>query len=189
MPYPVLALDLATVTGFAVGDADYPPAPTPLEKAGGASSPAYLSGSHRIAPPNTGIGQFLHRFDLWLSDQITVHAPSLVVFEAPILRDGHTAIDTARKLMCLAGHVELVCYRREVRCLEAHLQTIKKHATGNGRAGKEEVTAAAVRRFGPVADDNEADALWLLDHAISLIRKTRKPAPDPKPVAMPEKLF
>lgn len=189
MAYPVLALDLATVTGWAVGDADHPPAPTPLEKSGGADTPAYVSGSHRVAPPNTGIGQFLSRFDLWLSDNITVHNPSLVVFEAPIIFAGKTSVDTARKLMCLAGHVELVCYRREVRCLEGHIGQVKKHATGNGMADKSAMTAAAVRRFGPVADDNEADALWLLDHAISLIRKTRKPQPDMSPRPGPTVVF
>lgn len=40
---------------------------------------------------------------------------------------------------------------------------VKKHATGKGNAGKDAMIAAAVKRFGAVGDDNEADALWILD--------------------------
>jgi Holliday junction resolvasome RuvABC endonuclease subunit len=44
--------------------------------------------------------------------------------------------------------------------------TIKRHATGNGNASKEAVIAA-VRSLGfDPADDNEADALALLDGAL-----------------------
>lgn len=42
---------------------------------------------------------------------------------------------------------------------------IKKHATGKGNASKDQVRTAAELKFKPVADDNEADALWLLDLA------------------------
>ena len=45
--------------------------------------------------------------------------------------------------------------------------TIKKHATGKGNAGKAEMIAAATARgFDPV-DDNHADALALLDWAMT----------------------
>ena len=45
--------------------------------------------------------------------------------------------------------------------------TIKRHATGKGNAGKDEVIAAMrARGFAP-ADDNEADALALLDWAMT----------------------
>lgn len=42
---------------------------------------------------------------------------------------------------------------------------IKKHATGKGNASKDAMVAAARERFGSVIDDNEADAIWLLDLA------------------------
>jgi crossover junction endodeoxyribonuclease RuvC len=42
-----------------------------------------------------------------------------------------------------------------------------KLATGRGNAGKAEVLAAAIRRLGYDGhDDNEADALWLLEAAL-----------------------
>lgn len=42
---------------------------------------------------------------------------------------------------------------------------IKKHATGKGNAGKDQMIAAAKQKFNLTGDDNEADALWLLDLA------------------------
>ena len=43
---------------------------------------------------------------------------------------------------------------------------VKKHATGNGNAGKDAMKDAAVTRFKRVIeDDNECDALWILDFA------------------------
>ncbi|MDH1428274.1 hypothetical protein N5J23_17280 [Comamonas aquatica] len=44
--------------------------------------------------------------------------------------------------------------------------TIKKHATGKGNAGKEDVIAAMRARGHAPADDNEADALALLHWAV-----------------------
>jgi Holliday junction resolvasome RuvABC endonuclease subunit len=41
--------------------------------------------------------------------------------------------------------------------------TIKKHATGKGNADKAAMISAAVNRGWNPKDDNQADALWLLD--------------------------
>lgn len=45
--------------------------------------------------------------------------------------------------------------------------TIKRHATGRGNAGKQDVIAAMRALGHPVTDDNEADALAILHWAIS----------------------
>lgn len=43
---------------------------------------------------------------------------------------------------------------------------VKKHATGKGNAGKPLMVAAAQAKWGNgITDDNEADALWILDFA------------------------
>lgn len=44
---------------------------------------------------------------------------------------------------------------------------VKKHATGRGNAGKDLMVQAAKERWPerPIKDDNEADALWILDLA------------------------
>jgi len=59
-------------------------------------------------------------------------------------------------------------------CEEAHVPyqgvpvaTIKRHGTGKGNADKATMIAAAVNRGWNPADDNEADALWILDWALN----------------------
>lgn len=42
---------------------------------------------------------------------------------------------------------------------------IKKFATGKGNAGKDAMIKAAIEKFGEVKDDNQADALWILELA------------------------
>lgn len=150
----ILGLDLATSVGFAVGDPEN-------------GEPRF--GTHRLPSTGDDIGRFLHAFDYVLSDIITLENPTNVVFEAPILAT-RTTISTARKLMCLAGHTELVCLRRSISCRECHLQTVKKFFTGSGRADKAAMIEAAKRHGWLVEDDNAADALavWALAvHSVS----------------------
>ena len=49
--------------------------------------------------------------------------------------------------------------------------TIKKHITGKGNANKEEVIDAVSSKIRQVEDDNEADALAILDYAKVLLYK------------------
>ena len=63
----MLALDLATCTGWAVGPAGAVPS----------------SGEERIGAPGIGIGEFLDIYGNWLADMITVHAPQVVIFQLP----------------------------------------------------------------------------------------------------------
>ena len=44
---------------------------------------------------------------------------------------------------------------------------VKKHATGKGNANKQAMIDAAKKKFGEIKDDNQADALWILDLARS----------------------
>lgn len=68
--------------------------------------------------------------------------------------------------------------------IAVHSATLKKHATGNGRAEKEEMVQAARRaRLVPAgyrfASHDEADALWILDYARMFYRRTHPAAYDP----------
>lgn len=172
----LLALDLATVVGWAHCGLGYR-AVTSLEAQAIDRPTGVLSGSHRIAAPGVGIGGFLNAFDLWLSDLVTLHTPDILVFEAPILTGGQTSIDTARKLMCLAGVTELIAHRRQIPIVrEVNVSSVKKHWTGNGRAKKfEMIDAARARGFAPRTDD-EADALAAMDFAASILLDRRRAA-------------
>ena len=156
----VLTLDLATKTGFAVGDISNGDRP--------------VSGVQQLPSTGNDIGRFLFALDKWLSDLVTVHNPDLIVFEAPLfLAGGKSNITTARKLMCLAGMTEYICTKHKIRCAECNVSTIKKYFTGNGRAQKHDMINKC-RAIGlSPRDDNEADAIAIYFHAMNKFYPTQ----------------
>lgn len=67
----------------------------------------------------------------------------------------------------LGGVIRLALHTRRVPYVEVAPKQVKKLATGKGNAGKELVLVEAVKRLEYAgADNNEADALWLLQAAL-----------------------
>jgi Holliday junction resolvasome RuvABC endonuclease subunit len=67
-----------------------------------------------------------------------------------------------RAMAELGGCVRRGLWRLAVPYLEVPPTTLKKYATGNGKAGKYDVIKAAGKHLGyDGTNDNEADALWL----------------------------
>lgn len=66
----------------------------------------------------------------------------------------------------LGGVVRVALAERQLRVVEVPATSLKKFATGKGNAGKPDMLAAAIKQldFGGT-DDNEVDALWLLEMA------------------------
>lgn len=88
----------------------------------------------------------------------------LVVFEAA--RNAAPKMQGALVVQAeLQGVIKIVCEDMQVQWRGYSPKEIKKHATGKGNANKEAMVAAARVRWPNVTDDNEADALWLLDLA------------------------
>jgi len=86
----------------------------------------------------------------------------LLVFEAArALRFGNAT----RVAGEIGGAVKLWCEQNKVNCRGYSPPEIKKHATGKGNADKVAMLDAARAKWPTVEDDNEADALWLLDLA------------------------
>jgi Holliday junction resolvasome RuvABC endonuclease subunit len=102
--------------------------------------------------------RFLH-FRAWLKKMFQLTVPSLVSYERPLLYGGY-ATDL---LVGFVTRIQEECAEHSVACEAVHVSTLKKKATGSGRADKAAMIWAASERFGrEIKDDNEADALMLL---------------------------
>ncbi|MEV7264674.1 crossover junction endodeoxyribonuclease RuvC [Micromonospora aurantiaca] len=88
---------------------------------------------------------------------------TLAIKEAAVLykgpkRQGGNALELA----ALAGVIEEALYVRGVRIVVVQPTQVKQFATGSGTADKDDMVAAAREQLGvQVANDNEADGLWL----------------------------
>lgn len=101
-----------------------------------------------------------------INDAITVHAPSLVVIEAPLPIQAQTDTFTAELMLGLDAIVRLAVWRHEIDCQRVKVGDVRKHATGtvrHGRDVKAAIVAAVQARGWPITDHNAADAalLWL----------------------------
>ena len=144
----ILALDLGTQTGWALTSRDG----------------SITSGSQAFKPQRfEGGGMRFLRFKRWLTDIKQCNdGIDQVVFEE-VRR--HVGVDAAHAYGGFMGQLTAWCEHHQIPYQGVPVGTIKKHATGKGNAGKEDVIAA-IRALGhtPV-DDNEADALALLHWA------------------------
>lgn len=153
----ILALDLASCTGWAVGS----PSDGVIEH-----------GSYRLPKTGEDVGMFLAYFRKWLESTLTRIKADEVIFESPIMPK-QTSLATLRKLYGLAGVTEEIVYERNLQCAEARIDQICKHFLGVGYPKKHDAKKAATvekcRALGfKVVDDNDADAIALLDLAISI---------------------
>lgn len=135
----ILSLDVATNTGFA----------------------------HDAGP--SGVWCFdertrLKRFYECLEGMDDEHGVSRVVFESAVAyaRHGGFAVE-----MEMHGVMKLWCVQRSIKCIGVSPTKLKRWATGDGKAKKDQMVAAARRMFPDraITGDDEADALMLLLYA------------------------
>ena len=89
-------------------------------------------------------------------------SPDLIVLEIPGILFSQKAV---RIVWGIVAAIEDAAEDCEL--VELSPTAVKKHATGNANAGKTMMLDAARKRWGEVADHNQADALWVMDCAIS----------------------
>jgi len=156
----ILALDLATHMGWAAGSL------TKVE----------ASGSRTLPKTDDRIGEFLCAYRGWLVSFCQQRQFTNIVFEAPILGD-NTSIIAKRKLFGLANVTEMIAHDLGIDCVETYQQSWRLHFVGVVRApidieGQNErrkwiklrvMNECRKRGWKPV-DDNEADALGILDY-------------------------
>ena len=96
------------------------------------------------------------RLQRWL-DEVGARV-DIVVYEMQHQRGGAASEIAAG----FASHVQAWCAFRKIEHTSVHTATLKKFATGHGRADKSSVIDAVRRRWKPdVVSDDEADAVAL----------------------------
>ena len=145
----VLALDLATNTGWA------------LRSANG----QIVSGTISFRPSRYDGGGIRYlRFRSWL-DNIAADVGGIGVIHHEEVRR-HVSTDAAHVHGGLLATLTSWCEQHSIPYQGVPVGTIKRHLTGKGNADKQAVIAAIRERGFSPADDNEADAIAILLWAI-----------------------
>lgn len=145
----ILALDLGTTTGWAM-----------------LCDGTITSGSQSFKPRRfEGGGMRFLKFKRWLADTKACTDGLDAVYFEEVRR--HAGVDAAHAYGGFMAHLTAWCEHHQIPYQGVPVGTIKKHATGRGNAGKSEMLASAQSRGFNPEDDNEADALALLDWAMS----------------------
>jgi len=142
----ILAIDLGTTTGWALRSRDG----------------HIISGSESFKPQRfEGGGMRFLRFKRWLTE-IKQCADGLdAVYFEEVRR--HVSTDAAHAYGGFLATLTVWCEHHQIPYQGVPVGTIKRHMTGKGNASKDAMMAA-IRALGHrPADDNEADALALLD--------------------------
>jgi Holliday junction resolvasome RuvABC endonuclease subunit len=101
-------------------------------------------------------------FQNWLRKMIESIKPDMIVYE----RAHHQGGAATEVCVGLTTVIQTICAEKGIEHVAVHTGTLKKHATGKGNSGKPEMMGAAKEKGWKFQDDDEADALWLLDYAI-----------------------
>jgi len=95
-----------------------------------------------------------------------IKSRGIIIYESAHHRGGHATA-------CAYGFisvVERVAATYGFETMTVHTSTLKKFATGSGRANKNDMIAAAKAKGWNPQDDDEADAQHLLDYAVEELR-------------------
>jgi len=150
MTITIFALDLGTVTGWALRGSDG----------------QITSGAENFRPQRfEGGGMRFLRFKRWLNEIKQSGAGVDLLHFEEVRR--HASTDAAHAYGGFLATLTAWCEHHQVPYQGVPVGTIKKHATGKGNAGKDEVIAAIRARGYTPIDDNAADALALLHWAIA----------------------
>jgi hypothetical protein len=164
----VLALDLATVTGFAYG----------------APGTAPTFGSYRFAPKGASRSLAYRAFRQWLEMFTHLHKTDIVVYESPAVPSfmaGKTNIDTIKLLIGLAEHLEEWAYDR-IELREASVSQVRAHFIGQNlksAIAKPMTLDRCIQLGWKVESTDEADACALWDYQCSWLRPDLAPHTTP----------
>lgn len=147
MDISILALDLGTKTGWCAGT---------------------VSGVQTFdVKRGESPGMRFLRLNAWLAETHELLGGfGLIVYEQAHHRGG----PATQCAVGMATHVLSFAASRKIETMPVHTATLKKFATGNGRAGKEDMIKRAQTLGYLPQDDNEADAIMLWQYAMESLR-------------------
>jgi crossover junction endodeoxyribonuclease RuvC len=146
-----LALDMASHVGYAFGHPD-----------------GQIASGVTLFLGTLNPGSRWIRFYSWLATWLDAK-PELIVYEEPI-----TVFKHKQGLglgYAFEAVLHLFCAREKIDCVGVNVSSLKKWATGDGRADKFKMVRFARQIKPDVSDDNEADAILLLEFAKAKILK------------------
>lgn len=101
---------------------------------------------------------------------LTTKGLEVAVYETPFARGR----DATRSLWGIAGIIEACATNAGLPVVDVAVPTIKKFATGHGKACKEDMIAAAQRMGYKGSNEHEADAVCLLRYAEANLERVLK---------------
>lgn len=143
-----LGLDPATKTGWAICDDD---------------ERVLASGMFNL---KTVDGASLFSLAQFLNSLIARYKVTAICYEQPIIYGGGSRLMGTRSPNftgpMISGIIQVVAHEAGLPVASCHNATLKKWATGSGKAKKPEMTAEACIRTGRrITDHNEADAILI----------------------------
>jgi hypothetical protein len=165
----VLALDLASISGWAVGEPGGEP----------------VHGSHRFASKGASHEAIFANAFHWTSGIVAEHKPTLVVWEAPLagFKTGKTTNDVSTILFGLPAVVGAAVYISGIFDIrKADTRDVRLHFIGCNpkRAQAKPMVVRQCHAMGfQVYDDNEADALAVWHYMCALLEPKLALAPTP----------
>jgi len=153
----ILSLDLATTTGWA-------------RLANGVFDAGHVKFARKTGRknfPDDHEGIVFYQFNRWLETRLIEDGPAFIVYE----RAGHFPSAAAAYMACgLRGILMAKAAFYGIQLATYSPLTLKKWATGTGKAEKPAMLAAARKLTGgeDLADHNAADALIMLHHHLAV---------------------
>jgi hypothetical protein len=167
---PVLALDLASVSGWAVGEPG-------MLLAHGSIRFATKGASHEAI--------FANAWD-WMSDKLSIYGPTTVVWEAPLITTfakRGTNVDTTTILYGLPAVIGACAYKRGIYDIrKAETRLVRQHFIGQNprrQIAKKMVIQQCIAQGWDITDDNEADALATWSYMSAIMRPDFAMRPTP----------
>lgn len=169
----IMALDLATVTGYAIGRAGAAP----------------RSGSVRLRAADQERGVAPFNLGCFLRDRFVLERPDLLAVEDMLNPTAHRSAAAVLDQIMLHGVVEFMARVNRITLRTVHRSTVLKHFTGSGKSrpravGKRDVIQRA-QAFGLVPpncrDEDRCDAVAVWDWACAstgVARLSRVGLPD-----------